>query len=33
VIRTNDRENMRRLAEKLRKMPSIQEFRITPTGD
>jgi putative Mg2+ transporter-C (MgtC) family protein len=33
VIRTGDRENVRKLAEKLRTMPAIQEFRITPTGD
>ena len=33
VIRTGDRENMRKLAEKLSTMPAIQEFRIAPTGD
>ena len=33
VIRTADRQNMQKLAEKLRTMPAIIEFRISPTGD
>ena len=33
VIRTADRQNMQTLAEKLRTMPAILEFRISPTGD
>ena len=33
VIKTGDRKNVQRLAENLRAMPAIQEFRITPTGD
>jgi putative Mg2+ transporter-C (MgtC) family protein len=33
VIRTADRQNMQTLAEKLRTMPAILEFRIAPTGD
>lgn len=33
IIRTNDWDNMRRLAETLRERTSIVEFRISPTGD
>jgi hypothetical protein len=33
IIRTNDWDNMRRLAETLRDRASIVEFRISPTGD
>ena len=33
VIRTADRQNMQKLAEKLCTMPAILEFRISPTGD
>ena len=33
VIRTADRQYMQKLAEKLRTMPAIIEFRISPTGD
>lgn len=33
VIRTADRQNMQKLAEKLRTMPAILKFRISPTGD
>jgi putative Mg2+ transporter-C (MgtC) family protein len=33
IIRTNNGDNMRRLAETLRQRPSIVEFRISPTGD
>ena len=33
IIRTNDWDNMRRLAETLRERAAILEFRISPTGD
>jgi putative Mg2+ transporter-C (MgtC) family protein len=33
IIRTNDWDNMRRLAETLRDRTTIVEFRISPTGD
>ena len=33
IIRTNDWDNMRRLAETLRERAAIVEFRISPTGD
>jgi putative Mg2+ transporter-C (MgtC) family protein len=33
IIRTNNWDNIRRLAETLRERPSIVEFRISPTGD
>ena len=32
-IRTADRQNMQKLAEKLRTMQAILEFRISPIGD
>ena len=32
-IRTADRQNMQKLAEKLRAMQAILEFRISPIGD
>jgi putative Mg2+ transporter-C (MgtC) family protein len=33
VIKTLDKANMERLADKLRSMDSIVEFRVSPTGD
>jgi putative Mg2+ transporter-C (MgtC) family protein len=33
VIRTDDRENARRLCESLSKLESVREFRLSPTGD
>ena len=33
VIRTTRRENLERLAEKLRTQPEVLEFCISPTGD
>jgi putative Mg2+ transporter-C (MgtC) family protein len=33
VLRTNNWDNMRRLAERLRDQPSVVEFRIAAAGD
>jgi putative Mg2+ transporter-C (MgtC) family protein len=33
VIRSKDRKNGETLAEQLRRLPEVLEFRISPTGD
>jgi putative Mg2+ transporter-C (MgtC) family protein len=33
VIRSKDRKNGETLAEHLRRLPKVLEFRISPTGD